>query len=73
MYLRTKFEASSIVLTGFRLGTGNSPPPPTPHLKTNPKKPTQIRVNMITRRNESKIITKDKSCKCKRRFDGKNM
>ena len=29
--------------------------------------------NMITRINESKILTKDISCECKCRFDGKKM
>ena len=43
VYLRAKFEVSSIILTSFRQGgKGNSPPPQ--HLKTTPKKATQIRV-----------------------------
>ena len=40
-YLCAKFKASSITLTGFRQGVILLRPP---HLKTNPKKPTQIRV-----------------------------
>ena len=27
---------------------------------------------MITKKNESKILTKDRSCKCKCKFDGRN-
>ena len=42
VYLRAKFEVSSTIWTGFR--RDNFTPPP-PHLKTNPKKPTQIRIN----------------------------
>ena len=30
-------------------------------------------LNMITGKNEWKILTKDVSCKCKCRFDGKNV
>ena len=44
MYLRVKFEVSSIILAGFRQGVGNfTPPPPSPSKRT-PKKPTLIRV-----------------------------
>ena len=42
VYLRAKFEVSSIILTSFRQG-GNFTPLPTS--KRTPKKPTQIRVN----------------------------
>ena len=42
VYLRAKFEVSSIILTGFRQGGGNSPPPPTS--KQTPNKLTHIRV-----------------------------
>ena len=53
MYLRTKFQVSSIILTSFRqVDEGNSPPspapPPPPYStisKQNLKKPTQIVVN----------------------------
>ena len=41
VYLRAKFEVSSIILTGLRQGIIL---PSHAHLKTNPKKPTQIRV-----------------------------
>ena len=37
VYLRAKFEVSSIILTEFY-------PPPPPTLKWTPKNPTQIRV-----------------------------
>ena len=40
VYLRAKFQVSSITLTSFRLGV--ILPPPTS--KRTPKKPTQIRV-----------------------------
>ena len=45
VYLRAKFEVSSIILTSFRQGEcGNF----TPHRsKRTPKKPTQIRVNNL--------------------------
>ena len=45
VYLRAKFEISSIILTSFRLGRegGDFTPPPPPS-KGAPKKPTQIRV-----------------------------
>ena len=33
VYLRAKFEVSSIILTGFRQGEGNSPPPQDEPLK----------------------------------------
>ena len=47
VYLRAKFEVSSIILTGFRLG-GILPPPTHTHTsKRTPKKPTQIRVKTI--------------------------
>ena len=72
VYLRAKFEHSSIVLTSFSKG-GGVILPPSPTSKRTPKKPIQIRANIITRKNESKILTKDKSCKFNCRFDGKNM
>ena len=38
------------------------------------KKDLNIHVfSMITGKNESKILTKDTSCDCKCRFDGKNL
>ena len=40
LYLRTKFQVSSIFLTSFRVIL----PPPTS--KRAPKKPTQIRINL---------------------------
>ena len=37
VYLRAKFEVSSIILTSFRQGVGvNFTPPPSLHLKVNP-------------------------------------
>ena len=50
MYLRAKFEVSNIILTGFRQGGEVILLPSTS--KRIPKKPTQIRVIMI-----SKIIS----------------
>ena len=44
VYLRAKFEISSIILTSFRQGV-ILPPPPSPTSKRTPKKTTQIRVN----------------------------
>ena len=48
VYLRAKFEVSSIILTSFRLerGWGDFTPPhyPPASSKRTPKKPTQIRV-----------------------------
>ena len=34
VYLRAKFEVSSVILTSYRQG-GDFPPPHPPHLKTN--------------------------------------
>ena len=42
VYLRTKFEVSSTIITIFR-EEGDSLPPPPP-LKMNPKESTQIRI-----------------------------
>ena len=47
VYLRPKFEVSSINLTSFRQGEGNLTPPPTTSKQT-PKKPNQIRVKKYT-------------------------
>ena len=47
VYLHTKFQLSSIPLTGFRQGVILTSPPPLLHTHTSkrtPKKPTQIRV-----------------------------
>ena len=48
VYLRAKFEVSSIILTRFRKGV-ILPPHPSPFFtsKRTPKKPTQIRVTFI--------------------------
>ena len=50
VYLRAKFEVSSLIATGFRQAGGGevilSLPPPTS--KRTPKNPTQIRVNSLT-------------------------
>ena len=43
VYLRAKFEVSSIILTSFRQGGVILPPPP-PTSKLIPKRSTQIRV-----------------------------
>ena len=45
VYLRAKFEVSSIILTSFRLGGGVilPPPPLLPTSKRTPKKPNQIK------------------------------
>ena len=45
VYLRAKFEVSSIILTRFRKGVILPPPPFTS--KRTPTKPTQIRVTFI--------------------------
>ena len=49
VYLRVKFEVSSVILTSFKQGRvggwGNFTPPPTS--KRTPKKPTQIRVKKV--------------------------
>ena len=50
VYLHTKFQVSSIILTSFRQGVIFPSPPPPTHTHTHtskrtPKKPTQIRVN----------------------------
>ena len=58
VYLRTKFQVSSIVLTSFKWGRDGgdnfTPPPPPTHTLTHthtskqtPKKPTQIRVKWL--------------------------
>ena len=55
VYLRTKFQVSSIILTSFRQGEGGGrreilpvPPPSntSKHTKRTPKTPTQIRVQL---------------------------
>ena len=50
VYIRAKFEVSSIILTDFRQGIFTPPPPnrtPLTHpSKQTPKKPTQIRVKI---------------------------
>ena len=57
VYLHTKFQVSSIILTSFRQVGNFTPPHPTskrtpkkpthPTSKRTPKKPTQIRVNKL--------------------------
>ena len=47
VYLRSKFEVSRIILTGFRQGLVLNPPPHTPASKQTPEKPTQIRVKWL--------------------------
>ena len=42
LYLRTEIQVFSIILTSFKRGVIYHPPPP--HFKTNPKKPTHIKV-----------------------------
>ena len=57
MYLRAKFEVSSLILTSFRQGGGGGvilPTSPT-ILKRTPKKPTQIRVKASTETNSYRI------------------
>ena len=44
VYLRAKFEVSTMILTGFKQGVI---PPPSPTSKQPPKKLTQIRVKKI--------------------------
>ena len=64
LYLRAKFEVSSIILTSFRQGGwGNftTCPPPT---KRTPKKPTQIRVHT----KEQTVLKSIKDA-----FEGKDM
>ena len=53
VYLRTKFQVSSIIVMSFRQGV-ILPPQPHPTAKQTPKKPTQIRVN----KNSSKYKNK---------------
>ena len=59
VYLRARLQVSSITLMSFRGGGGggwgggfkNPPPPPPTHTHTSnqtPKKPTQIRVKLLT-------------------------
>ena len=45
VYLRTKVQTSSIILTSFRWGNFNQRPNPT--AKQTPKRPTQIRVKQL--------------------------
>ena len=47
VYLRTKFEVSSIILTSFRQGDNFAP---TPTSKRTPKKPAKIKVKIPTLR-----------------------
>ena len=47
VYLRAKFEVSSIILASFRQGGGDNFTSPPPTLKGTPKKPTQIRVKTL--------------------------
>ena len=50
VYLRAKFEVSSVILTSFRQvgGGGGKLPPPLSTSKRTPKKPTEIRVKYQT-------------------------
>ena len=60
VYLRAKFEVSSIILTSFR-GRGGGEfyhPPPPPTSKQTPKKPSQIRVKAHFRTNVFLELTK---------------
>ena len=60
VYLRTKFQVSSIILTIFRQEGGGRVilPLPYPTSKQTPKKPTQIRVNQSEFYLEWEIVTK---------------
>ena len=51
VYLRAKFEVSSIILTSFRQGGGIIYRPP-PTSKRTPKKPTQIRLTWVKEKRE---------------------
>ena len=48
VYLSTKFQVSSIILTSFKHGC--NPPPPLPSAKRTIKKPIQIKVNIESSR-----------------------
>ena len=50
VYLRAKFEVSSVILTGFRRGGGNFTPHPLPPQNQTPKKLIQIRVNGLNKK-----------------------
>ena len=58
MYLRAKFEVSSIILTSFRQWGGGDSNFIPPTLKQIPKKPTQIRVKELVKWNEEYHQTK---------------
>ena len=58
VYLRVKFQVSSIILTIFRQGGGVILPLLYPTSKQTPKKPTQIRVNQSEFYLEWEIVTK---------------
>ena len=48
VYLRAKFEVSSIILTGFRRGGVNSPnPPPLPPENEPLKSPPRLRLKLV--------------------------
>ena len=55
VYLRAKFEVSSISLTSFRQG-GVNLHPPHPTSKLTPKKPTQIRVKSKETKSQVKAL-----------------
>ena len=58
VYLYTKFQVSNIILTSFRQG-GKFPPSPSslpPSPQKNTKKPTQIRVKLLTTFSKSSIL-----------------
>ena len=63
VYLHTKFQVSSKILTSFRQGV--ILPPPT--LKRTPKEPTQIRVKNLKESNKKyKNIVTNKKTSCSR-------
>ena len=62
VYLRAKFEASSIILTSLRQGVILPPPLPTTTSKRTPKKPTQdVPCDMYC--NATPVLKSDSVCK----------
>ena len=63
--LTYKFQVSSIILMSFRQRVNLL----SSYRKPIPKKPTQIKVNIITNKDEAKTMRKHISCDCKCKFN----
>ena len=74
LYLRAKFEVSSIILTSFRLGAIYTPPPPLPPRPLTPpqnetlKSPPRLGLKSISLTNEIASFRFSRKIFCKRKL-----